>query len=197
VIPVRTVTARVLPAINIRKSPAAVVISPDGKTVYVASAGMGVTGCARASCRPATVGNQTNRPAAVTPVSTATNTARPLIELGPTAVATWASGSAQTMAITPNGQVLHVAYNRLGGTRISYVVPIRTATNTALPRIHTARGLNGIAITPDGKTAYVTRDRYRNGLDIPGKVVPINTATNTAGPGILVGLRPSIITITP
>lgn len=54
-----------------------------------------------------------------------------------------------------------------------------------------------MAITPDGKTAYVTRDRYRNGFDIPGKVVPINTATNTAGPGILVGLRPSIIAITP
>lgn len=53
------------------------------------------------------------------------------------------------------------------------------------------------AITPDGKTAYLTRDRCRNGFDIPGNVVPINTATNTAGPGILVGLRPSIIAITP
>jgi len=198
VIPVRTATAQVLPAINVRKSPAAIMMSPDGQTVYVASAGMGAAGCAKgASCRPAAAGNRTDRPAAVTPVSTATNTAGPPIELGPAAVATWASGSAHVMAITPNGQVLYVTYNRLGGTRISYVVPIRTATNTAMPRIHTARGLNSIAITPDGKTAYVTRDRYHNGFDIPGNVVPINTATNTAGPGILVGLRPSIIAITP
>ena len=101
------------------------------------------------------------------------------------------------MAVTPNGQALYVAYNRLGGTRISYVVPISTATNTALPRIDTARGLNSIAITPDGTTAYVTRDRYRNGFDIPGQVVPINTAANTAGPGILMGLRPGIIATTP
>jgi YVTN family beta-propeller protein len=198
VIPVRTATARVLPAINIRKSPAAIVMSPDGKAVYVASTGMGATGCfARASCLQGAASNRTNRPAAVTPVSTATNTAGPLIELGPTAVATWASGSAQIMAVTPNGQALYVAYNRLGGTRISYVVPISTATNTALPRIDTARGLNSIAITPDGTTAYVTRDRYRNGFDIPGQIVPINTATNTAGRGILVGLRPTVIGITP
>ena len=198
VIPVRTATARVLPAINIRKSPAAIVMSPDGKTVYVASTGMGATGCfARASCLSATAGNRTNRPAAVTPVSTATNTAGPLIGLGPTAVATWASGSAQIMAITPDGKMLYVAYNRLGGTRISYVVPILTATNTALLRIQTARELNSIAITPDGKTAYVTRDRTRNGADIPGKVIPIDTAVNTAGPGILVDLQPTVIAITP
>src|SRR5215470_5292815 len=62
VIPVHTATARVLPAINIRKSPAAIVMSPDGKTVYVDSAGLGVTGCARASsCLSAAVGNQTNQ----------------------------------------------------------------------------------------------------------------------------------------
>ena len=76
VIPVRTATARVPPAINIRKSPAAIVMSPDGKTVYVASTGMSATGCfARASCLEGAASNRTNRPAVVTPVSTATNTA--------------------------------------------------------------------------------------------------------------------------
>lgn len=200
VIGVRTATARALPAVNVGKSPAAIVMSPDGKTVYVASTGTGAGGCGpRASC--ARAGNRTNRPAWVTPISTATNKAGKPVRLGPTAVAAWESGSAengQVMAITPSGKRLYVVYNRLGGTGISYVVPIRTAASTALRRIHIARWLNSIAITPDGTTAYVTRDRFsRHGSDIPGKVVPIDTATGTAGLGILVGLRPTVIAITP
>jgi DNA-binding beta-propeller fold protein YncE len=66
-----------------------------------------------------------------------------------------------------------------------------------LPRIYTGRELNSIAITPDGTTAYVTRDRTRNGADIPGKVIPIDTSANTAGPSILVGMQPTVIAITP
>jgi len=102
------------------------------------------------------------------------------------------------MAITPNGKMLYVTYNRLAGTRVSYVVPIVTATSTGLPRIHTAKGLSSIAITPDGKTAYVTRDRFTsNGTDMFGKVFPVDTATNTTGSSVLVGLRPTVIAITP
>jgi YVTN family beta-propeller protein len=48
----------------------------------------------------------------------------------------------------------------------------------------------GIAITPDGKTAYVAN--YGS-----GSVTPINTATNTAGAAITVGVRPTSIAITP
>ena len=47
-----------------------------------------------------------------------------------------------------------------------------------------------IAITPDGKTAYVAND----GSDT---VTPINTATNTAGPLITTGTFPWAIAITP
>jgi YVTN family beta-propeller protein len=200
VIPVRTATATVLPAIGIRRWPTAIVMSPDGKTVYVASAGMGATGCsARASCLSATAAKRADKPAAVTPISTATNTAGPLTGLGPTAMPDWISMYAgQTMAITPDGKMLYAVYNRLGGTRVSYVVPIRTATSTGLPRIHTARVLSCIAITPDGKTAYVTRDRSPNWSDgVPGKAFPINTATNTTGPSVLVGAWPTVIAITP
>ena len=54
------------------------------------------------------------------------------------------------------------------------VTPIRTATNTAGPPVPVGNEPFGIAITPNGKTAYVT-----GGTD---SVTPIRTATNTAGP---------------
>ena len=46
-----------------------------------------------------------------------------------------------------------------------------------------------IAITPNGKTAYV--------LSIGGTVTPIRTATNTASTPIKVGRDPDAIAITP
>ena len=68
------------------------------------------------------------------------------------------------------------------------VTPIRTATNTALPPIKVGAIPVAIAITPDGKTAYVASDG--------GTVTPIRTATNTALPPIKVGHLPEIIAIT-
>jgi YVTN family beta-propeller protein len=70
------------------------------------------------------------------------------------------------------------------------VTPIRTATNTAGKPIKVRRYPLGIAITPDGKTAYVF---YNNSK----MVTPINTATNTAGKPIKVGRKPADIAITP
>ena len=70
------------------------------------------------------------------------------------------------------------------------VTPIRTATNTALPPIETGSDPNAIAITPDGRTAYVTNPGS-------GTVTPIRTATNTALRPIKTGLGPDAIAITP
>ena len=44
----------------------------------------------------------------------------------------------------------------MGNNTAGTVTPIRTATNTALPPIRTGGNPIEIAITPDGKTAYVT-----------------------------------------
>ena len=52
------------------------------------------------------------------------------------------------------------------------MTPIRIATNTALPPITVGRIPVAIAITPDGKTAYVADGGS-------GTVTPIETATNT------------------
>lgn len=199
VVPVRTATARVLRKIRVGKSPTGIVMSPDGKTTYVASSGEGIRACVqRTACEGTAAGYKTDRPAWVTPISTATNTAGKWIRLGSTAEpAAGVAQNGQIMAITPNGKRLYIAYTRLFETA-SYVVPIRTATGTALPKILTAPGLNSVAITPDGKTAYVTLDRRgRKGDDIYGKVIPINIATNTVRPTIGAGLRPATIAITP
>ena len=71
------------------------------------------------------------------------------------------------------------------------VTPIATATNTAGPPIPVGADPNAIAITPDGKTAYVPTPIGA------GTVTPIATATNTAGPPITTGAEPNAIAITP
>jgi DNA-binding beta-propeller fold protein YncE len=69
------------------------------------------------------------------------------------------------------------------------VTPIRTATNTAGKAIGVGNLPWAIAITPNGKTAYV--------VNSGGTVTPIRTATSTAGNAINVGLAPVAIAITP
>ena len=60
------------------------------------------------------------------------------------------------------------------------MTPISTATNTAGKPIKVGTDPGAIAITPNGKTAYVANDGS-------GTVTPIDTATNTAGKPIKVG----------
>ena len=70
------------------------------------------------------------------------------------------------------------------------MTPIQTATNTALPPIKVGGWPLAIAITPDGKTAYVVNQDS-------GTVTPIRIATNTALPPIRTGGNPFEIAITP
>ena len=60
------------------------------------------------------------------------------------------------------------------------VTPIDVATNTPGPAITVGNSPYGVAVTPDGQTAYVVND----GDDT---VTPIDVATNTPGPAITVG----------
>ena len=105
------------------------------------------------------------------PINLATNTADKPIRI-PTR--SWA------MAFTPDGSTLYVVNPEAG-----IVTPIRTATNTALAPIKltvpkTAFGyLFDIAITPNGKTAYVLYG-VQGGRPYANWVIPINLATNTA-----------------
>lgn len=70
------------------------------------------------------------------------------------------------------------------------ITPISTATNRVRRPIPGRYFPAGIAITPDGKTAYVPC--YRSGI-----VTPISTATNTAEQPIKVGAGPVAVAFTP
>ncbi len=72
------------------------------------------------------------------------------------------------MAITPGGKMAYA----LNGDA---VVPVRTATSTALRPIQLGAGYDAtsITITPDGSTAYVTSQTSP-------EVIPVDLATNTA-----------------
>ena len=71
------------------------------------------------------------------------------------------------------------------------VTPIDTATNTAEAPIALGGAPIAVAITPDGKTAYVTNERRAD------SVTPIDTATNTAGTPIPSAANRPRIAITP
>jgi YVTN family beta-propeller protein len=80
----------------------------------------------------------------------------------------------------------------------SRVTPIRTATNTAGKAIAVGKDPVAIAITPNGKTAYVANAGSGNGPS--DTVTPIRTATDKAGKAITVGgygAFPGAIAITP
>ena len=68
------------------------------------------------------------------------------------------------------------------------VTPIDTATSKASQPVKVGGAPGFIAITPNGKTAYVTAGNT---------VTPINTATSKAGPAIPVGIAPDYIAIAP
>ncbi|MGP7996825.1 MAG: YncE family protein [Streptosporangiaceae bacterium] len=72
----------------------------------------------------------------------------------------------------------------------SGVTPINTATNKAGEAIKVGVSPFAIAITSNGKTAYVANADS-------GTVTPIRTATNTALKAIKVGVGPDAIAITP
>ena len=132
----------------------------------------------------------------VTPIDTATNKPGTPIPPGEGSCPQWRAVRhacdrgllAGNFVISPDGKTAYATTMSgchaecLGPTVI--VTPINTATDTlGTPlKFHvTARGTFGqLAITPDGKTAYVTTG---------STVTPINTATNT--PGTPIHLRPA------
>jgi DNA-binding beta-propeller fold protein YncE len=191
--PISAATNKAGKPISVGQWPVAIAITPNGRTVYVASTGSGPGGCAPTDCGgPSSAAVPGSVPATVTPISTATNKPGKAIKISPAgSPAGSISYLASTLAITPNSTTAYVAFD-------TSVIPIRTATNTALKPIKVGSRLTSIAITPNGKTAYVTRDRFTSqGQGLPGFVIPINTTTDKAGQAIPVGDQPSAIAITP
>ena len=167
--------------IPVGSGPDAIAITPDGKTAYVTDMGVGC-GATLAVCPPGTV----------RPLYLASGKVGKPIQVG--------SGP-DAIAITPDGKMAYVANGggANGGPQANSVTPIDLATGATGRPISTVSAATpttveawprAIAITPDGRTAYVA-----NGLGT--SVVPIDLATGTAGAPITVGIDPDAIAITP
>lgn len=205
-------------AVSVGEVPLGIAITPDARSAYVVNAGAtGATGqitplnlttsppSAQATIDiPNSPGNfiaispdgrkaymSDPRDGKVFPIDLTTSPATPqaAIEVG---------GNPEGIAFTPDGSKAYVAQNaNTGGT--AEVIPITVATDTQGTPItgsgpeHVGPHPFAIAITPDGKTAYVTDA----GGGASGKVYPINLATGAVGNGILVGGSEVGITILP
>jgi DNA-binding beta-propeller fold protein YncE len=168
VVPVDLATRHAGRAIPLR-NPAwvltAMAITPDGKTVYVLTGGQDVV-----------------------PINTRTNTAGRHIRV---------AGGATAIAVSPGGKTAYVGSvtGNVPGL-VSAVYPIiisagKTAAPIKLGRPSLDSVVNSIAITPDGKAAYVATNNA---------VYPIDTATNTAGKPISIApanFTPVVVAISP
>ena len=132
----------------------------------------------------------------VTPIDLATNTVGAPIF--------FPAGTQPTaIAITPDGKTAYVVSGFIGSFKISAaignVTPIDLATNVRDTPITFPAGTipRAIAITPDGKTAYVAYQAVFAGRR--SAVVPIDLTSNAAGKLILLppNTAPSAIAITP
>ena len=85
--------------------------------------------------------------------------------------------------LRPTGAIMYVAAS-------NGMTPVATATNTRGKPIKIGAIPTAIAITPDGKTAYIADEH-------PATVTPVATATNTPGQPIEIGGFPWAIAITP
>ena len=155
VTPINTATNTTEPAITLPNAgDTGFVVAPNGKAAYL-STELGVY-----------------------PIDTATSTLGKRMNVG------------GTLALTPDGKTLYVLSSSHSPYTTGTVTPIRTDTNTALapiklppPDYPPSRFIPSaayiIAITPNGKTAYVVYG-VPEGKPYANSVIPINLASNRA-----------------
>ena len=154
-------TATVLPAIPV-PCPGVIVLVPGEPKAYVAQ------GCGRGT---------------IVPLDLSTGTAG-----APVAVGLEPHG----MAVTPDGSTLWVTVGGGTLTAPSTLTPVDVASDTAGTSIQLGVGkyLAGVAITPDGGTAFVA-SQYDD------TVIPVDLASRTVGTPIAVAHRPDLLAVTP
>ncbi len=210
-----TATNSVVATVPLGFSPAGVAVTPDGKHVYVTdSAGVAVIDTAtNLLVATVPVGNSPHG-VAITPdgnhayvanggsntvsvIDTATN-----MEVGlpiPIPVGTQPAN----VAVTPDGKRAYVtnrgAFPNVQGT-VSVIDTASNAVVATVMNLATPAGVaSGVAITPDGKDAYVTVDQFV--ADSQGAVLVIDTASNTVvasvSPAFPLWIDPEGVAITP
>jgi DNA-binding beta-propeller fold protein YncE len=169
VVPIQVSTGLARPPINVGGQPGLIAAAPDGKVVYV-----GVGG--RVAGR-------------VVPISTATSTV-----LSRTLPPIRFQGFPNAIAFSPGGQTAYITVLPPATVQArATVIRVQVASSTALPPIHLASSFvpAGIAIAPDGKTAYVA-----NAVLGEHTVRSIDLATG-AERTITVGYSPAVVAVTP
>ena len=127
--------------------------------------------------------------AAPAPVAPAASAAPP-VPAAPAARPAPAAPAARPAASGDPDPTAFVVNYGLGTATPGTVTPVNLVTRRAGPAIGVGADPQAIAITPDGKTAYVANSGS-------GTVTPIAVVTDAAGPAITVGTDPQAITITP
>lgn len=156
-----------LAPIPVGLSPQGIAVSPDGSTIYVVNAGSGT----------------------VTPISTSNNVPRTPITVDPTRSPTTPQPTTTVaqIAITPDGLFAYVTSPGTGKVSVVNLWSSTKVTEVALPL---AFDPTSVAVTPDGKTVYVSSQT-------DNAIIPIPTATNIAGTRIP-GLNGAVgIAVTP
>jgi YVTN family beta-propeller protein/VCBS repeat-containing protein len=182
--------ASVIATIAVGNGPFPLAVSPNGNYAYVGNEGSDTVSVINTATNTVTTTIPVAEPpvalafnpsgtlayvandSGITVIDTATNTVTTTIPnpngpYSPTAV-----------ALSPNGAQAYVSY--ANGT----VAVINTATNTITSTIPVGIAPVGVAISPDGDTAYVTNT---GASDITNTVSVINTATDTVTNTIPIG----------
>jgi YVTN family beta-propeller protein len=186
-----TTSNQVVATVEVGPGPHGMVISPTGKKAYVANYGTFPTPLGQARCLSDTVSVLrlgTRHLAAASGDKTAD---------APKVVATVTVGPGPlAVAITPDDEEVYVTnFGRdpslfPGGVPGNTVSVIQTRSNEVVATIPVGKLPAGVAITPDGKHAYVT-NRGDNEVSV------IDTATHTVVATVPVQIQPANIAFTP
>ncbi len=190
VTPISLITFKAAKPIRVGEGPFAIAVSPDGKKAYVANMGSMAPSRSQLATHGYYFDDIVTDAYTVTPINLVTGNPGKDIYSGP---------GPGAVAFTPNGHWAYVANagstNNYAGTVSGTVVPINTSTDTTGKPIPVGPGPMAIAITPNGRWAYVANAGWWTHEG--HTVTPIDLATNTTLPPIPVGAAPIAIAITP
>ena len=175
---VNLATGRITESIQVGSNPYYIVVTPDRKKAYVANSGWGKK--AQSQYTVSSIDLTNFRILSNIPVGT-----------GPI-----------YLAITPDGRTVLAAdmgiYDSTDGQTMqdgTTITPINVSNDSAETPIHVGLGPGAIAITPDGKTAYVTLTGTPT--NVLSEIVPVQLSDGTVGTPIPTGPAPMGIAITP